>query len=169
MRTSVFQPVLAVALVGLACKGPDDLSAGATSFHATLTTGAEATVTPPIADTISTNAAGTATFTVAPGDSVDFTLTISSAFPDSILFAHIHLGAAGVAGGVRLNLCGTGGGLPLCPAHSGTLSGRRTVVAGGITFAALLAAMRSFGAYANVHGSTHGGGEIRGQIIPDAP
>jgi CHRD domain len=87
--------------------------------------------------------------------------------------AHIHLGQPGVNGGVVAFLCG-GGGKPACPsAASGTVTG--TIVAGDIQaltaqgiaageFDEVVAALRAGVTYANVHTSTYGGGEIRGQI-----
>ena len=87
-------------------------------------------------------------------------------------------------GPVRLNLCGTGDPLPACTSGTGVLaSGTNgttvaTVGETAITFDSLVSAMRTGGAYVNVH--TDDGqlppnsgpgdmasGEIRGQIEPD--
>jgi hypothetical protein len=38
---------------------------------------------------------------------------------------------------------------------------------GGATFAQLVQALRTGNAYANIHTTNHGGGEIRGQIAAD--
>ena len=86
--------------------------------------------------------------------------------------AHVHLGQTGVAGGVSFFLCG-GGGKPLCPNTTGTVTG--TVIAADVIgpvgqgiaageFAEILQAMRSGVTYANVHTNKHPGGEMRGQI-----
>jgi hypothetical protein len=87
--------------------------------------------------------------------------------------AHIHLGQRGANGGVVAFLCG-GGGKPACPgATSGTVTG--TIVAAdiqalpaqGIAAGELnevVAAVRAGVTYVNVHTSTYGSGEIRGQI-----
>ncbi|HYT70309.1 MAG TPA: CHRD domain-containing protein [Gemmatimonadales bacterium] len=164
MRTSVFQPVLAVALVGLACKGPDDTSAGATKFHATLTGGAEVPAVNP-------SGGATATFELN-GDQLTYTVTITAPVTDSVRQAHIHLAAAGSNGGISVWLCDSATNPspdPVTPACAlGTSAG---VLATGTTTApaAAVSAMRAFGAYANVHTKTNGGGEIRGQIIPEAP
>jgi hypothetical protein len=47
---------------------------------------------------------------------------------------------------------------------SGTITGTATVIAGGITFDSLYSAMKSGGAYVNIHTATNAGGEIRGVI-----
>jgi hypothetical protein len=85
--------------------------------------------------------------------------------------AHIHFAQQHVAGDIVAWLCG-GGGKPACPA-SGEVTG--TIVAADVVavaaqgiaaneLAELIRAMRAGAAYANVHSSTFGGGEIRGQI-----
>jgi CHRD domain len=69
------------------------------------------------------------------------------------------------------NLCGTPG-LPACVSGTGVLvSGSNGITEGGITFDSLLSAMRTGGAYVNVHTSDGDAGpgdfpngEIRGQI-----
>ena len=101
--------------------------------------------------------------------------------------AHIHFGKTRDSGGILVFFCtnltfsGTGPTPQACPANSGTVSGTWTkdnvqaipgqnVVAGN--FNALVAALESDTAYANVHtipgaGATHTaypGGEIRGQV-----
>ena len=71
--------------------------------------------------------------------------------------SHIHAGAAGVNGGFFLTLTNTGG-------NSGTLTGAETVDA--TEEAALFAG----NAYVNVHSTSFGGGELRGQLtaVPEA-
>jgi len=101
--------------------------------------------------------------------------------------AHIHFGKSRDSGGILVFFCtnltfsGTGPTPQACPANSGTVSGTWTkadvqaitgqnVVAGD--FNALVVALESNTAYANVHtvpppGATHTaypGGEIRGQV-----
>ena len=87
--------------------------------------------------------------------------------------AHIHFGERRTNGAVMVFFCG-GGGKPACPASpSGTVSG--TIVAGDVVgpavqgidpgnFAAVLRAIRSGAAYANMHSAKFPSGEIRGQI-----
>jgi hypothetical protein len=70
--------------------------------------------------------------------------------------SHIHTGALGVVGPVTIDF-GTVGGT------SGTLSGTRSITLAQIT------TMRAHGMYVNVHSSTNGGGELRGQLGPKRP
>ncbi len=91
--------------------------------------------------------------------------------------AHIHLGARAFSGGVSAFLCtnlGNGpAGTPACPPQAGTVTGVITAAqvvgpaAQGIApgeFAELVRAIRAGATYANVHTTTFGPGEIRGQI-----
>jgi len=123
---------------------------------------------------------------------VTFTLTYSNVGTTSpqtgtVSQAHIHFGKSRDSGGILVFFCtnltfnGTGPKPQACPANSGTVSGTWTkdnvqailgqnVVAGD--FNALVVALESDTAYANVHtvpgaGATHTaypGGEIRGQV-----
>jgi hypothetical protein len=110
----------------------------------------------------------------------ELTYTINAANLQNAVLGHIHLAASGVNGPVRLNLCGTGAPQPACTSGTGVVAtGTNGVTVGSpaITFDELLSAMRSGGAYVNVHtnvaGCTPGnqgcnaGGEIRGQIAPE--
>lgn len=79
--------------------------------------------------------------------------------------AHIHFGAAGVAGPVILPFSN----LPLGQT-SGILAGVLTsadfVAAGGLTtFAQAVQAIQAGNTYVNIHTSTFPGGEIRGQLV----
>ena len=92
-----------------------------------------------------------------------------------VLFAHIHVSAPGVNGGIAVFLCG-GGSKGACPTPSGTFSG--VIVPADIlgpasqginptettTFDELVRAIRAGYAYANVHTTRWTGGEIRGQL-----
>ena len=92
--------------------------------------------------------------------------------------AHIHVGQKGVNGGVSVFFCATPAspgpaGTQVCPANAGTLTGTFTAanvvgpnnqgVAPG-DFDALIRAIRSGNAYANIHSTRSPGGEIRAQI-----
>jgi CHRD domain len=122
---------------------------------------------------ISTNARGFFVATVDdPATTIAFSLVYFGLEGGAAVVAHIHFGTPGVNGGVSAFLCG-GGGKPACPADGTLFSG--TIVAAdvvgpaaqGITagqFGELVRAMRNGNTYANVHNSTFGGGEIRGQI-----
>ncbi len=89
------------------------------------------------------------------------------------LFAHIHVGQAGVNGGVTIFLCG-GDAQPACPqATSASITGTATaanvlaIPAQGVqagNLAQVLNAMRLGKTYANIHTPQFMGGEARGQI-----
>jgi hypothetical protein len=119
------------------------------------------------------NTAGTGDFeiTIQQG-----TITFSLSFSDlssALTVSHLHFAPSKVAGGVMIWLCG-GGGQPACPADtSGTITGTITAanvtgpVAQGIAAGDLdsaLEAVRSGLAYANMHTTNFGSGEIRGQV-----
>lgn len=137
-----------------------------TSFRARLDGGHE---TP----SISTRATGEFRARLnAAGDELSYELTYSGLEGGNTLFAHVHLGQTGVAGGVMFFLCG-GGGKPACPNGEGTVTGtvNASNVIGpagqGITagqFDEVIRAMRNGLAYANVHTVTFPSGEIRGQL-----
>jgi hypothetical protein len=122
---------------------------------------------------ISTNATGAfrATLNTA-GNELSYELTYSGLEGGNTLFAHVHIGQAGVAGGVMFFLCG-GGGKPACPNSEATVTG--TVNASNVIgptgqgispgeFDEVIRAMRNGVSYANVHTVTYPSGEIRGQI-----
>jgi hypothetical protein len=162
--------LLALLPIVAACgdDGPSGDPSTATSFSATLTGANEVPA-------VTTPATGTATFTVSGSQ---ITYTINATNLQNAVLGHIHLAAAGVNGPVRLNLCGTGDPQPACtsqPGGTGVVATGTNGTTIGVTFDELLAAMRSGGAYVNVHtnapGCTpgepgcNGGGEIRGQIV----
>lgn len=105
-----------------------------------------------------------------------YTLTYSG-LTSNVTQAHIHFGKVHVPGGIFVYLCtnlGNGpAGTPACPAGGGTVNG--TITAASIVavpgqnisagdFTALLDALSSNTAYANVHTANFPGGEIRGQV-----
>ena len=163
-----------LALVGLgatlvaACGDDNDTNAPATQFVATMT-GAEEV------PAVTTTATGSATFTIE-GDAITYTVNVANI--ENAVVSHIHIGAPGANGPVRLNLCGTGAPLPACTSGTGVLatgSNNITVGAPAITFDSLVSAIRAGNAYVNVHTddgvdppNTGQGdmasGEIRGQI-----
>jgi hypothetical protein len=166
-RFRVFGIAVAVLLPTVsACS--DNGPSAATSFTATLSGANEV---PPV----TTPAMGTATLTVS-GQQITYTINVTDI--QNVFVAHIHIGAAGENGPVRLNLCGTGDPQPACTSGTGVLAtgtNGTTVGTPAITFDSLLSAMRSGGAYVNAHtmaaGCTPGdpgcnpGGEIRGQVM----
>jgi hypothetical protein len=167
-------PIRKIAIAALlpivAACGDDGPSSEATSFTAALSGANEVPA-------VTTPATGTATLSVSNNQ---ITYTISATDLQNAILGHIHLAPAGQNGDVRLNLCGTGDPQPVCASGPGTVvvaTGTNGTTVGDppITFEELLSAMRTGGAYVNVHtnapGCTQGqpgcnpGGEIRGQIV----
>jgi hypothetical protein len=119
--------------------------------------------------------AGTATFTLTysnVGTTAPLTGTVTQ--------AHIHFGKRRDSGGVMVFFCTNLGngpvGTPACPANSGTVSGTLTAasvvaIAGQNVkagdFDALVDALESNTAYANIHTTVLPAGEIRGQVHRD--
>jgi CHRD domain len=168
-RVRILTPLVAALFAGVACSDDDDNGSGpATEFVAVLSGDNEV---PPVA----TDAAGTATLTVED-DAISYTIDNVTDLLNPVV-AHIHVEAEGANGPVRLNLCGTGAPEPECAVGEDVLATGSNGVTLGITFDSLVSAMRSGGAYVNVHTSDlvppdnsgpgdFPGGEIRGQIEP---
>jgi hypothetical protein len=106
---------------------------------------------------------------------ITYTLTYS-ALSMPVTQSHTHFGKEHVAGGVMVFFCSNLGngptGTPVCPS-SGAVTGQLTAAsvvgpaAQGIGighFDAVVAAIRSNTAYANIHTTAFPAGEIRGQI-----
>jgi hypothetical protein len=174
-----FAGIVAAAIVIAACGGtaavstptpspiatasptPTPVATVANVFKADLKSANE---NPPITDAEAT-CAGTATVTLNP-TSVKFDVTISGCpATTAINIGHIHEGAAGVNGGVKIS--------------TGLAAGELTLTGGGVTFsktatpagppawdAALISAIMANpgGYYVNFHSTAHGGGVIRGQL-----
>jgi hypothetical protein len=132
---------------------------------------------------VSTDATGSFEATIDDsGDAIRYALTYRE-LEGTVTQAHIHFGQRSVTGGISAWLCGTAAtpnappGTPTCVGtNSGTLSG--TIVPAEVigpvpqgieagAFDELVAAIRAGRAYANVHSSKFGPGEIRGQINDD--
>ncbi len=159
----------AMAPLATACDDDEGPSGDATQFSAQLTGEEEV---PPVP----TTASGTATLEVE-GDAINYTIDNVTDLENPVV-AHIHIGEVGANGPVRLNLCGTGAPVPDCTAGDGVLVTGSNGTTLGVTFDELLEAMRSGGAYVNVHtddgeGEQNTGagdmasGEIRGQIVAE--
>ena len=96
----------------------------------------------------------------------------------TVIMAHIHFGKVHVPGDIMVWLCQTTlapgpPGTPTCPEPNGTVTG--TITAGSVQsiptqnvtagdFDALVDALESDTAYANVHSSKFPTGELRGQV-----
>jgi hypothetical protein len=94
----------------------------------------------------------------ADGSTITYMVTYSG-LSGTLNAAHIHTGAAGVAGGVILPL--VAGPSPM----TGTLTSANFAASGSITtFAQAVAAIRAGTTYFNLHTTANPGGEIRGQI-----
>lgn len=161
--------IAAMAPLVAACDDDEGPSGDATQFSAVLTGDEEV---PPVA----TPASGTATLEVE-GDAINYTIDNVTDLENPIV-AHIHIGEVGANGPVRLNLCGTGAPVPACAVGEEVLVTGTNGTTLDITFDELLEAMRSGGAYVNVHtddgeGDQNTGpgdmasGEIRGQIVAE--
>jgi hypothetical protein len=138
--------ILALGFAG--CDSDEDTE----NFIATLTGAAEV---PPTGST----ATGSATIE-RDGNTVTFDVEVSGI--TAVTMAHIHSGAAGVNGPIRVNLF-------LGPT-TGALTGQlvegsfSTSDVMGISYEALLAELRAGTAYVNVHTTAFPAGEIRGQV-----
>ena len=118
------------------------------------------------------------------GASIDYTLTYRD-MPTGVTQSHIHFGRPALSGGIVLFLCTNltpPAGVPTpppCPTPGGTVTGTLTAAniiaqagqsidAGATGFAQVIKAVRNGAAYANVHTTGHGSGEIRGALgLPD--
>jgi hypothetical protein len=154
-RYTIVVALGALAVTGLAC---NDATEDGTVFQAALESRNEVPAR-------SSGATGTAGF-VVDGTTVRYSIEVGGI--TGIVGAHIHSGAAGVNGPIRIALFprpGVNSG-PATGSVSGILiEGRFTasdVV--GISFDQLLSEMRAGTAYANVHTTAFPGGEIRGQV-----
>jgi CHRD domain-containing protein len=155
--------VIGAALIAAIAVSCDDSTGPVPkTYVANLNTGAEQNAN------ITTGASGTVTF-VDHGTSIDWTMELANI--TNVTVSHIHRGTAAnvgtTAGPVIINLF-----LPNQPPPTGTLNG--FVSAGSITNAnnsgisldSLRVLFNNGNAYANVHTTAFGAGEIRDQIHP---
>ena len=150
MRTStaVLALVLGAGLAAASCgKGSDNL----TIWQADLLDSNE---TPPRA----TGASGTAGITF-DGTTVTYSVELHNI--NAVLFGHIHSGAAGVNGPVRVTLYPG----PTVATVNGILvqSSFTAADVSGVSFDQLIQEMKSGSAYVNFHTNQFPGGEVRGQ------
>lgn len=110
-----------------------------------------------------TTATGSAEFEIISGvPGIHFTLSVAGI--DSVTAAHIH-GPADAENPAGV-LSGLYAGAPTGLDVTGVLAQGVINSASGITFDSLLTLLRTGNAYVNVHTRVNGGGEIRGQILP---
>ena len=142
------------------------------NFHARLNGYQEVSTTPGQAPVSSTGVGEFRAKLVAP-DKLHYVFRYSGLEGGASLFAHVHFGQRGVAGGVSFFLCGGSTKPTPCPNVSGTVEGDvgPADVIGpngqGIepgSFGEIIKAMQAGVAYANIHTTRWPGGEIRGQI-----
>jgi hypothetical protein len=150
MRRAAVIAVLVAAAVAVGCGDDSSL----TFFDATLRPENEVPAR-------SSPATGTARFTF---DGTTVTYTVTAANLANFTMGHIHSGAAGTNGPVRVFLYG-----PEAPASVGATTsiaeGSFTAAnVTGIEFDALIEEMRAGTAYVNFHTTLYPGGEIRGQV-----
>jgi len=110
-----------------------------------------------------TTASGTATITE---DNTALNYTVNVAGITAVTAAHIHVGAAGVNGGVIAPLFGTTTptGAMTGVLATGTIT-QSTITATNVSMDSLRVLLRNGNAYVNVHSSTYPGGELRGQVV----
>jgi hypothetical protein len=118
----------------------------------------------------SINSPGVGDVSIAVGtNQLTYRLSFSGITP---VMAHVHVGQAGVSGGVAFFLCG-GGGKPACaPGMTGVIVPADVMAIAGQGFSAgdlnaVIAAMRAGVTYANMHTAAFPNGEIRGQLVSD--
>jgi hypothetical protein len=159
--------VLAFAALAVGCDDDNDpvTPQTPTSFTAALDDANER----PNAINTTTNASGSATFTVTPAG-IAYTVRVANT-TSAVTVCHIHVGASDAAGPVTVTLCASGSGTAITTETqiaSGTIThglNSSTVGSSPISLAALIDLFVSGDAYVNVHTSTNGGGEVRGQVV----
>ena len=149
MRRAALIAVLLAATLGGACNSDSNL----TYFDATLSPDNEVPPRP-------SGASGVARMTF---DGTTVTFLVAAANFNNYTMGHIHSGAAGVNGPVRVFLYGP---QPAASLTQGTLVEGSFTAANvtGIEFGALIEEMRAGTAYVNFHTTAFPGGEIRGQV-----
>ncbi len=163
-------PLAALLLSGIvvACDDDDPIAPVPEQFVAALSGANEVPA-------VTSAASGSATFTAVGDTALTYTITANNI--TGVTMGHIHAAAAGVNGGVVAWLLPPNG--TAAQPASGALNGqiatgrinaswiRGLSGAAPITLDSLKSLMRLGRVYVNIHTSTNGGGEIRGQIVPN--
>jgi hypothetical protein len=156
MRFMPFMSILAIAALMPACDddGPDD-----DRYEATLAGSNEVPAN-------GSNATGTAVFTDR-GGSFDYSIDVQNINMPTA--AHIHVGVAGVNGGVIVPLFSTSSPVANFSGRlvTSSFTAADIVASFDISMDELRDLMRTGGVYVNVHTTAIPGGEIRGQLGPD--
>jgi len=174
-RMTLFALITTLAIIGSSCGDGNQPPSSPSQTQNTYTFNADlkaANENPPIVSPdAEAGASGFANITiVATRDAsgaiasgkVDFFVTLTG-FPQTtnITLSHIHIGAAGINGGIRVNTDISSGQVPLT---GGAASFTRTQK--DVTGADLQSMLDNpAGWYFNVHSTLHGGGVIRGQLV----
>ena len=184
MQSLRIKLAVGVAVLGAAGVGTAAIAHDRSKFSTGLS-GYEEVVAGSTSGTLSTQANGFFRASVNRGQSeLRYSLSYRGPFDanaagGTVTQAHIHLGARAVNGGISAFLCSNLGngpaGTPACPpvgTVSGTITPAQVVGPAGqgiaaMQFGELVQAMRAGATYVNIHTTTFGGGEIRGQIGDD--
>ncbi|HVR72410.1 MAG TPA: CHRD domain-containing protein [Vicinamibacteria bacterium] len=148
-------PLAVLLAAGLAAASCEDATEGQEIFTTTLSGANEVPAR-------NTGANGFSQI-IIDGDRVHYAVEIDDI--SNVFAAHIHTGATGVNGPVRVTFFSNSAS-PLSVTEK-TILNEGTFTASdvsGISFADLLAAIRAGTAYVNVHTTQFPGGEIRGQL-----
>ena len=156
--------LIALVLTAAGCGKSDGTGPATEKFSATLSGSNEVPA-------VTSSASGTVTFEAVGDTALAFQVSVTGL--TGATQGHIHTGASGVNGGILVWLLpanGTGVQVPSQPLtgviSTGTIA--QSWIRGGtpITLDSLKGLMRNRAAYVNIHTSTYGGGEIRGQVAP---
>jgi len=147
------------AVVALAGCGSDNSTSPSTTTVFTVTL-LPANEVPPIPDQSEAGGRGTGVITVhSDSNTIDFAFNMTGFPNDTVITnAHIHPGASGVAGGVKV-AAGVSSTIPLTNG-SGTFNNTVTTTAQNVTD--VLGAPQNF--YFNIHSAKNPGGVARGQL-----
>ena len=149
-----------LALVAYACSS-SDTAPSSIRYTASMSAANErnADGTP---KTINSSATGTANFTLT-GDTLTYVINVAG-LTSAAVASHIHVGSANQNGGI-VTPFGINSGVSIGTLASGTIVMSKIVTGSSqVSGDSLLKLMNSGNAYVNVHTTTYGAGEMRGQV-----